>query len=153
MAGFVLPKTQGKVDKAWLSKKRIGKKLKTLQSFSGAMLTIVTIMAAYLMDNVQDPGHALYDHMKCFVKLAMIINILQMGPDGAVPYVGMLRRLINQHAEDFARLYPKHRKPKWHHLFHIADGIEFLNKLLSCFVTERKHRMAKRAALHIFRGI
>ena len=38
-------------------------------------------------------------------------------------------------------------------MFHISDNIVFLGKLLSCFVTERKHRVTKRAALFTFRGI
>ena len=38
-----------------------------------------------------------------------------------------------------------------YHAFHITDGAEWLGKLLSCFVTERKHRLIKRAALYVFR--
>ena len=42
---------------------------------------------------------------------------------------------------------------KMHRIFHIPDGALWLGKLLSCFVTERKQTMVKRAALYTFRDI
>ena len=38
-------------------------------------------------------------------------------------------------------------------MHHIIDGMEWCGKLLSCFVTERKHRTVKNAALHVMRYI
>ena len=40
-----------------------------------------------------------------------------------------------------------------HHMHHIVDGMQWLGKLLSCFVTERKHRHVKDSALHVFRHL
>ena len=51
------------------------------------------------------------------------------------------------------KLYGENVKPKAHHLFHVVDGMEWLGKLLACFVTERKHRTVKHAALYIFRHL
>ena len=35
---------------------------------------------------------------------------------------------------------------------HIVDGMLYVGKLLSCFVTERKHKCVKDIALHVFRN-
>ena len=51
------------------------------------------------------------------------------------------------------KLYEKEVKPKAHHLFHVVDGMLQLHRLLSCFVTERKHKAIKASALHVFRHI
>ena len=39
-----------------------------------------------------------------------------------------------------ARLYHHAIKPKYHHVFHVIDHLRQTGRLLSCFVTERKHR-------------
>ena len=70
-----------------------------------------------------------------------------------MPHVGRLRTLVNEHAELFVMLYPNYVRPKFHHLFHIADNMVWLGALMSCFVCERKHRFTKRAALWVFRSI
>jgi len=49
------------------------------------------------------------------------------------------------------RSYTPIVKPKLHQLHHVVDGMEFVGKLLSCFVTERKHRETKAHALTVFR--
>ena len=66
-------------------------------------------------------------------------------------YVETLRFLIKEHMDAMVDLYGEYIKPKGHHMCHIPDGMEWLGKLLSCFSTERKHKMIKRAALYIFR--
>ena len=151
---FVLPKVHGKVDPNWMSVKRLGKKWASLQSFSSSMLSIIPIFALFLCEVVGgDVSHPLHDHMQCFWCLRMIVGILQLGPSNAMNHVERIRRLIREHAELFVKLYPGHEKPKFHHLFHIVDNMLFLGKLLSCFVTERKHRTTKRCALFVFRCI
>jgi hypothetical protein len=149
---FKLPKRLGKVDRLWLSKKRLGKKMKSLSSFSSVLLCLVQILATFVVETI-GPAHDLCDHANCFWKLHLIIGILSMGPSMAMPHVDRLRQLIREHAELFSRLYPDHVKPKFHHLFHIPENMLFLRKLLSCFVTERKHRATKRCALFVFRHI
>ena len=154
MMEFVLPKAHGTVDPNWLSKKRLGKKRKALQSFSSNLLALVPILAMFLFKVCgEDESHPLYDHMRCFWNLFKLIGILQLGPHRAMTYVDQLRDLIREHADLFTKLYPGHVKPKFHHLFHVVDNMKFLHVLLSCFVTERKHRATKRSALFIFRSI
>lgn len=149
---FTLPSSHGKVNRAWLGKNRFGKKMRCLASFSSTMLSVVPLLANFLVDWLPE-AHPLYAHVDCFWKLHLIVGICTFGPGGAMPFVDSLRQLIRQHAIIFSRLYPESVRPKFHHLFHIPDNMEFLGKLLSCFVTERKHRVTKRAALHTFRGI
>ena len=66
-------------------------------------------------------------------------------------YTDRLRRLLKMHHTLYRMLYPGAAKPKFHHLLHIVDNMLFIGRLLSCFVTERKHREAKKSALHVFR--
>ena len=68
-------------------------------------------------------------------------------------FLNKLRSLIVEHSALFARIYKDHVKPKFHHLFHIPENMRFTKRLLSCFVTERKHRSIKAAGLHTFRNI
>ena len=118
------------------------------------MLSIIPILALFLCEVVgDDASHPLDDYMQCFWRLRMIVGILQLGPSNAMNHVERLRRLIQEHAELFIESYPGRETPKFHHLFHIVDNMLFLGKLLSCFVTERKHRTTKRCALFVFRCI
>ena len=149
---FTLPHRNGKVEEAWISKNRLGKKCKCLNSFCGILLSLIPIIVCFLVDTIDD-DHTLADHKKCFILLSQIIGICSLGPEDAIPYIELLRELIAQHAELFVRLYPNSVRPKFHQLFHIVDNMEFLGSLLSCFVTERKHRATKRAALFVFRSI
>jgi hypothetical protein len=149
---FTLPKQYGKVDRQWISKKRLGKNSLCLQSYAGVMLTIVPIIATFMTETI-GAGHALHDHMRCMWLLHLIIGVLRLGPSMAMLYTDRLRDLIREHAELFTRLYPDSVRPKFHHLFHIVDNMLFLGALLSCFVCERKHRFTKRAALWVFRSI
>ena len=63
------------------------------------------------------------------------------------------RGIIDLHHQLFIQLYELGVKPKFHHLHHVVDGMLYVGKLLSCFVTERKHRSSKASALHIFRNM
>ena len=86
------------------------------------------------------PLGLLLDHIKCFGILEEIVSLLCLGADKAVAHVSRIRRLVYEHGKLFAALYHDAIKPKFHHLYHIPDNMEFLQKLLSCFVCERKHK-------------
>ena len=149
---FTLPRKHGAVQDTWITKNRLGKKMAALSSFSGTMLTIIPLMS-HLVRELFMPGYPLREHADCFWKSHLIVGICSFGATDAVAFVDVLRSLINEHAVLFSKLYPYAQRPKFHHLFHIPYNIVFLQKLLSCFVTERKHRVTKRCALHTFRGI
>eukprot|EP00959_Pyramimonas_sp_CCMP1952_P356450 7464701-Pyramimonas_sp.AAC.1 len=59
-------------------------------------------------------------------------------------YVDVLNGLLRVHGETFTRLFPAAAKPKFHPALHLPENMMHLGKLLSCFVTERKHNNAKR---------
>ena len=82
-----------------------------------------------------------------------VVGICFMGSDDAVEHSVLLQELIGRYIGLFVKLYPKSAVPKLHQLMHLIDNIAYLRKLLSCFVTERKHRATKRAALFVFRHI
>ena len=74
----------------------------------------------------------------------IILGVLSTGPDDAPRHTDKLRRLIVEFHSLFARLSNSF-KPKLHQMHHRMAG-----KSLSCFVTERKHRVIKDCALHVF---
>ena len=149
---FTLPQRLGRVDKAWVSTKRLGQAFKSLTAFSGDMLSLLPILECFLL--YQDDRIAgLHPHVICFQQLCAIVGILSLGPDDMVPYVDRLAALLAQHGRLFVQLYRAHVKPKFHHLRHLPDTIRLLQKCVSCFVTERKHRTTKRMALFTFRAI
>jgi hypothetical protein len=143
------PSGYGKLDKAAFSPGRL--KEKSIASFSSIMITMVNVLH-FFVDIFA--ANIIPDEFRAFTKLHHIIGILRMGPEDAMPHVETLRTLIAQHLQLFCELYADvDIKPKMHHMFHIPDGMDWLGKLLCCFVTERKHRQIKRAALYVFRNI
>jgi hypothetical protein len=147
---LTLPCKFGKVDSNWMCRTQFGEKFESFASFVGIMPTLVPIIVAFLTE-VVDPSHALDEHKQCFITLSRILGICFRGPDDSVRDDEVLRQLIHKYIDMFGRLYPKASTPKLHQLIHIPHNIEFLWKLLSCFVTERKHRTNKRAALFVVR--
>ena len=121
----------------------------TFSSFSSIVLAIVTVVMMFLDKFVKD---LVPDHFECFEKLYHIVGILRMGAEDAVRPADTLRVLITDRMEMCKRLYGQHVKPKGHHMFHIIDGMKWVGRLLSCFVTERKHRQIKQCAVHVFRN-
>ena len=116
------------------------------------MLTLIPIISCFLSEVIGE-SHELLEHRQCFELLEAIVGICFMGSDDAVEHSALLQRLIGRYIELFVKLYPKSAMPKLHQLMHLTDNIAYLRKLLSCFVTERKHRTTKRAALFVFRHI
>ena len=145
---FTLPKKHGKVHKTWLTDNRLHDD--TLSSFAAVVLCLVPVLLCFFTDVVKPLG-LMDENILCFTMLFDIIGILCLGSEDAMLHTDKLRRLVELHAALFVALYPDAVKPKFHHLFHLVDNMLFLGKLLSCFVTERRHRSVKKAALHVFR--
>jgi hypothetical protein len=143
---FRMPKTRGaKPDKRWFSEP--GEK--NMRAFASEQLNMVPIMMCFLVDMMLPRG-LLLDHVKCFLWLERIVALVSLGPDGAVPHVHRIRAAIFEHARLYVKLYGHVLRPKFHHIFHIPDNVEFLQKLMSCFVCERKHKMTKNKAREKF---
>lgn len=145
-----LPHKHGKVRREWLSHKRIQDD--NLKSYASIILSLAPIMLLFMTTVLPLEVRGMFkDHILCLRILRDIIGLLSLGAVDAVPHVETLRTLIKLHAELFNKLYPLAAKPKFHHLFHIVDNVIYLERLLSCFVTERKHRASKKSALHVYR--
>ena len=142
------PSSYGKLDKSAFGRQRL--RQTTIASFSSVILMMVPVLFLFLEKFVAD---SIPEHFEAFKILHLIIGILRMGPQDAMQHVETLRTLFANHLDAVVELYGDYVKPKAHHAFHIVDGMEWLGVLLSCFVTERKHRAIKRAALHVFRHL
>ena len=151
-AHFNLPKAGGKVCEDWFTTARIGKPSEQKdgwKGFSSEVLTIVPIVLCFLQTAVAPTG-LLSDHIRCFHLLDRLLKLFSLGAEEGYKQIGLIERLIDEHATAFAELYGDVIKPKYHHLFHIVDHARNLKRLLSCFVTERKHRAVKAIANHLF---
>ena len=145
---YTLPAKYGAASKEWTAKARF--KGKDFNSFASPMLTLVPIIGAFLVDHC---GHkaSMPPHIECWLLLVQILGLLTCGGTQAVEHMEYLVDLIDKHHKLFAELYPKNIKPKWHHMLHLPRQYETMTKIISCFVTERKHRSLKRATLYVFR--
>lgn len=142
-----LPSKYGKAHEEWLRDSRL--KATTLTSFAGTCLTIVSILYLFMCQYCADrPGLA--DLFDCVQMLFTICGILSAGPDKPFELLAELKVLIPKLHAKYVFLFD-HLKPKLHHMQHIIDMLEWCHKCLSCFVTERKHRVVKDAALHVMR--
>ena len=145
----VLPHKYGVVQTAWLAPARF--KPDTLSSFSSIILTLVPVLMLFLNEFCK-ADHELTSVVRMFYLFHTILGVLSTGPSEAPKHAEKLRRMISE----FHMLYAEltwYLKPKVHHFHHIIDGMMWLGKSLSCFVTERKHRIVKDSALHVFRHI
>ncbi len=82
------------------------------------------------MVDVVGPTGRLADNVRCIVLLTHMIGIMKLGAEGAMPHVNALRRIIEAHAEIYARIYPTACKPKFNPLHHVVDNMEFLGAAL-----------------------
>ena len=146
---YTLPSKYGAVSKEWAAPARFAGK--ECSSFASLMLTLVPIVGAWLVDHVRPLG-ILEAHVRCWLLLVEIIGLLTCGGTQAVEYMDLLVKLIGKHHRLYMRLYPV-TKPKWHHMLHLPDQYRAMKKVISCFVTERKHRALKQASLYVFRHL
>ena len=148
---YTLPAKYGKVSKEWTAAARF--KGTEFSSFASPMLSLVPIIGAFLVDYMAPGGRypGIDPHVECWVLLVDILGLLTCGGTRAVQYMDLLVDLIGKHHKLYRKLYPKTIKPKWHHMLHLPSQYAAMKKIISCFVTERKHRSLKRAALYVFR--
>jgi hypothetical protein len=63
-----------------------------------------------------------------------------------------LRALYSELHRLLWTLYPHSCKPKAHYVYHIIDMMQQLNTTISCFPSERRHRIAKSIGSYAFRA-
>jgi hypothetical protein len=147
-----LPHKRGKVSAAWVAQKNMKNKTKTVASFAGLMLSIVPLVNAFMQDIVEPTG-VMQDECRCWALFTKMLGILSLGPHGAMQHLDKFDDAAQEHASIYVALWPHCCPPKFHTTFHITEIARRLSRCLSCFVTERKHRFTKRAAVHTFRHI
>ena len=121
-----------------------------VRSFASEQLCMLPILHRFLIDVVQ-PLEIMADEIRCFSLLVRIVSLLSLGPEQSVQHTAAIEKSIVDHHTLYSRVYPGQIRPKWHHLLHIPDNMRHAGRLLSCFVTERKHRVVKSACLNVFR--
>lgn len=146
---FQLQRSRGKVQASWWSEARVADDHMRNASAS-ENLPMIALLSCFMADVVKPKGLML-DHIECLELLRSILDRFSLGSSGAMPFVAELRELITRHGVLFVKLYADHVKPKFHNLFHVPENMATVGKLMSCFVTERKHRFSKQAALYAFK--
>ena len=107
--GLTLPHKHGKVQKNWITTKRLHDD--RLVSFSSVILCLVPIIQVFL-DDVVKPLGIMIDQALCFTMLNDIIGLLSFGPDESMRHVSKLNQLLQLHGELFVSLYPGATIPK-----------------------------------------
>jgi hypothetical protein len=141
---FVLPKAHGVVNAEWFSTKRLGRPSEDdgWRGFSSELLSIVPIFLA--------PLGVMPEHLRCFRCLDHMLKLFGLGPTLAAEHSRLAQALMHEHGQLYRRLFSDAIKPKFHHMYHLLDHMAGAGKLLSCFVTERKHRTTKAATNHTY---
>ena len=148
-----LPKKRGKLDISIFDKRHLHDD--HISGFASDVLLILMVLTGFLKDVISPLGH-MQNEIHCLELLYAIVSVLQLGHEKAMPWVDTLRSLIRRHHELYCTLYGDEEgavKPKWHHMIHLPDTMLFVGRLMSCWVTERKHKATKRCALHVFRHL
>ena len=144
---WVLPKAHGKVSDMYFQEELTG--TDHVRHFASDVLGMVHLLYAFLIEKVRPTG-VILEHIECFTKLFEIITLLRRGIRG----VEKLRQAIQEHADLFIKIYGEDViKPKFHQLLHIADDMLFLGEMISCFVTERKHKDLRECSKGVFNEI
>ena len=137
---FTPPHPTSKKDE-WFSSKFLT--AENVKYFIAELLLVIDLVYTFL--EYWDIASKLPLHVRCFELLRSIIGCCC---HGAVEITGRrheeLRRLVDEHADLFVRLYGEEAcKPKFHHLLHLPDNLAWLGKVIGCLPGERKHRRAK----------
>ena len=146
---FTLPKAHGKAPAVVMQKDRVVED--HLRCLAGELLALAPLLLAFLEDHIVNRG-LMPEHYSCYKLLVRILAITTCGPRAGAQRSRELGQSIIEHHELYRKLYPDFIKPKFHHLLHVEENCNHIGLLLSCFVTERKHRSVKRAGLWTFKN-
>ena len=154
-SNFTLPKQHGCIEEDWFTTKRMGKPGEERDGWKGfakELLVIIPLLNLFLQTAVAPTADAtMLRHVRCFGLLDKLVKLLSLGAEAAMAWMDLIRDTIDQHASLYSSLYSSAVKPKFHHLHHVIDGMQGAGRLLSCWVTERRHRSTKAFANHTFR--
>ena len=123
-----------------------------IRAFAGEVLTAICAIGLSVA-NVLEPLHIpnMEDHIQCFKYLWMIADYLTT--QKCLEQMGPFKEAVRNHHRMYVELYGDMVKPKLHDLRQVVDSITHVGKVLSCFVTERRHKVAKQQALRVFKNL
>ena len=135
------PKDQ-RLSKTWFQDRYVDRPDAHIRAFASEVLAAVVQVHAFVGVVVR-PMFAAHpdwqDSLDCFDLLVVILDLLRQGDRRRT---STLRAAIQSHHVLYLRLQ-YHRVAKLHLQAHIVDFWEYYGTLLSCFSTERKHRLFK----------
>ena len=147
---YILPRSRGRLKPEWFTAKAMADD--NMRLFGSELLSMMPVLQAFLHDVVVPRG-LFADQVESFDLMMSIVHLLQSGPSAAASRSGELGRLVERHHVAYIRAYgPDSLKPKWHHMLHVHEHGEALGRILSCFVTERKHRAVKACGTWAFKN-
>ena len=119
------------------------------KGFSSELLDLLPLIKAFV-DMVLVPTGTLKPQCDSFMELCNIVDFMTLG-DKALNYVDALKKTIEKHHSLFLTAYDSQNcTPKFHYTMHLPHVLQQLNINVSCFVTERKHRLSKLIASRTF---
>jgi len=115
---------------------------KHIKAFSGETVSAIRIMS-FFAQLVLIPNGQLVQHCKAFLLLAVLVDVF-LDEVLAANNIDFLGRVCQEHFLLMVQIYgPSIVKLKPHLIFHILDSIRKWGVAPNCFVTERKHHVAK----------
>ena len=147
---FKLASSLGRINDNWFKSKFLAKD--HVKHFASDVLAMVPLLASFLETMVAPLG-LMPDHTKCMGLLRDLLHVLQYNYVMTDTLYRKFRKLVDDHHRIFVTLYHSIIKIKFHHLLHLPEDLLRLQKILSCFVTERKHRDWKSISLYCFRSV
>ena len=147
---FTLPSGHGKFNENWFKSKFLAKD--HVKHFASDVLGMVPLLASFLVTVIVPTGEML-EHSACMSLLRDMLFFMSSTYDMTLEAYTHIRQLVNAHHKLFRKLYRAFTKIKFHHLFHLPEDFQRMGAILSCFVTERKHRDWKAVSLYAFANV
>lgn len=112
-----------------------------LKLFGAETLGLLCALKAFTQIVIVPTGR-IPDHVRCFLLLATIVDILCLA-DNALQFMGVLEQATREHFVLMGLLYPNICKPKLHLLFHVLQWMRKHQANLSTAPCEKQHKSYK----------
>ena len=119
-----------------------------LKLFGSETLGLLCALKAFTQMVIVPTGR-IPDHVRCFLLLATIVDILCLA-DNALQFMGVLEQATREHFVLMGLLYPNICKPKLHLLFHVLRWMRKHRANLSTAPCEKQHKSYKQNAQRSF---
>lgn len=119
-----------------------------LKLFGAETLGLLCALKAFTQMVIVPTGR-IPDHVRCFLLLATIVDILCLA-DNALQFMGVLEQATREHFVLMGLLYPNICKPKLHLLFHVLVWMRKHRANLSTAPCEKHHKSYKAQSIRSF---